>query len=210
MKIIGPIDSSHRFSLDQVEMVQSVLRQGKIIVYPTDTLYGLGADASSSEAVDRLYKLKSRSNSPVSVLLPSVHELLNMATGLSSAAIMLIQTFMPGALTVICRSHYGFAPRLISPRGSVGFRVPGDIISRQIPALYEQAITTTSVNPAGLIPAASRAEVEAYYGDQVDLMIDIGPLQRSKGSTVIDLTSAPFKILREGEISRQALQDFLN
>ncbi len=210
MKIIVPEHSNSGFSPGQAEEIKAALSQGKIIVYPTDTLYGLGADATSPEAVATLYSLKSRADSPVSVLLSSTSELFDMATELSQMAVELIKAHMPGALTVICKSEYGFAPQLISPTGSVGFRVPGDMYSRQITAFYGKPITTTSVNPAGLAPAKSRSEVERYFGNMVELMVDIGSMGESKGSTVLDLTSKPFRILREGEISRQALQDFLN
>jgi len=210
MNIIIPAQGTNPFSSEQVAKIQTALGQGQVIVYPTDTLYGLGADACSQEAVETLYKFKSRTNSPVSVLLFSINELFDITTDLSKNALDLIETFMPGALTVICRSDYGFAPQLKSQTGTIGFRVPGDTISRQIPELYGKPITTTSVNPVGLSPAISRLDVEGYYGSQVELMIDIGPINPSKGSTVIDLTTTPFKILREGEISRQALQDFLN
>ena len=210
MKIISPSGKAQPFSTKESTEIRNSLQKGQVIVYPTDTLYGLGADATSTKAVDTLYSLKSRENSPVSVLLSSNHQLFEMATALSNKAIELIKAFLPGALTIICRSDYGFAPQLISQKGTVGFRVPGDTISRGIPELFGKPITTSSVNPAGMIPASSPSEVEAYYANQIDLMIDIGPINPSRGSTVIDLSSSPFKILREGEISRQALQDFLN
>jgi len=210
MKIIEPSGSGHPFSVEQAAEIRTVLERGDLIVYPTDTLYGLGADATSTKAVDSLYSLKSRKNSPISVLLASTIQLLDIAKDLSDSAIELIKRFMPGALTVICRSDFSFAPQLVSEFGTLGFRVPGDVISTEIPALFGKPITTTSVNPAGLSPASSRLEVEEYYANQIDLMVDIGSIQGSKGSTVLDLTTKPFKILREGEISRQSLLDFLN
>ena len=210
MKIISPSGKTKPFSDEQSAEIRSSLLAGQVIVYPTDTLYGLGVDATSSEAVDTLYTLKTRANSPISVLLASTTQLLDITSELSKKAVDLINAFMPGALTVICRSTYSFAPQLISQNGTIGFRIPGDNISPEIPELLGKPITTTSVNPAGMAPATSRSDVEAYFGNLVDLMIDIGPLKPSRGSTVIDLTTSPFKILREGEISRQALQDFLN
>ncbi len=210
MKIINPSNEDNSFSAKASSEIRTALQTGQVIVYPTDTLYGLGADTTSTEAVDKLYSLKSRENSPVSVLLSSKHQLIEMATALNQKAVELINIFLPGPLTVICRSNYGFAPQLISQAGTVGFRVPGDTISRQLPGLLGKPITTTSVNPAGMQPASSRSDVESYYENQIDLMIDIGPIKPSKGSTVIDVSTSPFKIFREGEISRQALKDFLN
>lgn len=201
---------SDKLSKEHEKQIRQVLMDDLVIVYPTDTLYGLGVDACSEKAVEQLYHLKARKDSPISVLLESTDQLLSLALNLSNRAQDLIRAFLPGALTVICKSQYPFAKQLISEQGTIGFRVSGDSISRQIPRLMERPITTTSVNTAGLPAANSIAEVLEYFGEQLALMIDVGTLKYSKGSTVIDVTSNPFKILREGEISRQALQDFLN
>jgi len=210
MKIITPSQGALPFGDIEVQEIRSVLQGGGVIVYPTDTLYGLGVDVSSLEAVDKLYNLKSRGNSPVSVLTESVDHLLGLVKDIDEKGAEMIKAFMPGALTVICKSEQSFDPPISSQNGSVGFRVPGDPISTLLPGILGKPISTTSVNPAGLAPATSLEEVKAYYGEQIDLMIDVGPIQPSKGSTVIDLTNHPYKILREGEISRQSLQDFLN
>lgn len=210
MRIITPSQGPSPLNEGQIHEIRSVLQGGGVIVYPTDTLYGLGVDVSSTEAVEKLYNLKSRGNSPVSILTESVDHLLGMVKDLEAKGIELIRQFMPGALTVICKSTQSFRQPISSPAGSVGFRVPGDPISTLIPGILGKPISTTSVNPAGLTPAASLQDVEQYYGDQIDIMIDIGPFRTSKGSTVIDVTTQPYKILREGEISRQSLQDFLN
>jgi tRNA threonylcarbamoyl adenosine modification protein (Sua5/YciO/YrdC/YwlC family) len=190
--------------------IVKLLQQGRMIVYPTDTLYGLGVDASSSQAVAELYHLKGREDTPVSVLVESAAQLLALADDLSSRAQALIGQCLPGALTVICKSHYPFARQLISKNGTVGFRVPGDAISCQIPALLGRPITTTSVNPTGLPAAASVEQVRDHFAEEISLMLDVGALKPSRGSTVVDLTTKPFNILREGEISRQVLQEFLN
>ena len=196
-------------STEQEQIIQ-FLKNDQVIVYPTDTLYGLGVDASSSQAVAQLYQIKGRENTPVSVLLESVPQLLELADDLSDMAQALIREYLPGALTVICKSHYPFAEQLVSDNRTIGFRVPGDTISCQVPALLGRPITTTSVNPTGLPPAGSLKQVRAYFADDISLMLDVGSLKPSKGSTVVDLTVKPFKILREGEISRQTLREFLN
>lgn len=210
MRIINLTRISEPQSFDRDGAIRTVLEAGGVIVYPTDTLYGLGVDATSEKAVKRLYALKRRKDSPVSVLLSDVEQLFEMTKELSDKAVVLIKKFMPGAITVICKSGYPFAPQLSSPTGTIGFRVPGDEISRQIPAILGKPITTTSVNPAGQEPAASLKQILNYYPTEVEIILDRGTLKTSKGSTVIDLSVSPFKILREGEISRQALKDFLN
>ena len=210
MKVIDLINYNGDLSNSAKAMILSALERDQVLVYPTDTLYGLGVDACSQQAVDKLYLLKEREDSPISVLVQSTDLLIEMAEGLSSKARGLIQTFLPGAMTVICRSNYPFTSKLYSKNGTIGFRVPSDTISRMIPEILGRPVTTTSVNPMGQTPANSLSQVRNYYGDELSLMLDIGPMDNSLGSTVVDLTSQPFKILREGEISRQSLQDFLN
>ena len=200
----------HPFSPVDEDLIVGFLQEGHVIVYPTDTLYGLGADACSEQAVASVYRLKQRQDVPVSVLTSNVSSLLELSKGLSEKAIRLIQTFLPGALTVICHTDYPFSPRLFSTRGTLGFRVPADTISTRIPALLGHPITTTSVNPTGLPPALSAPEVYSYFEHEIPLMIDAGPLEPSRGSTVIDVTRKPFRIIREGEISRHALEEFIN
>lgn len=210
MQVIDLSSFTGKFKDSDKSLIINSLANESVIVYPTDTLYGFGADTRSSAAIEELYDLKSRDNSPVSVLTDSVESLLDLVKGLNNRSIDLIRKFLPGPMTVICHTDYPFEQRLFSSKGTIGFRVPGDEISRAIPKLLGRPITTTSVNPAGQKPAASVQEVESYYGDRIPLMLDIGPIAQSKGSTVIDLTTQPFTILREGEISRLALQDFLN
>ncbi len=210
MIILSLKDKRVSLTKTQGAQIDQALARGDVIVYPTDTLYGLGVDACSDTAVAKLYDLKARKNAPVSVLLASVDQVFEMGHELGAQAQHLIRTFLPGALTVICKSKYPFAKNLVSAAGNIGFRVPGDTISRQIPELFGKPITTTSVNPGGAPAARSRAEVLAYYPDQINLMLDLGPMENSKGSTVIDLTTLPFKILREGGIPRVMLEDYLN
>lgn len=208
MNLIVPQETG--FSHEQERLIAQYLNDEEVIVYPTDTLYGLGAKATSSNAVARLYALKQRQDAPVSVLVADVESMLSMCQSLSQQAERMIRTFLPGALTVVSYADYPFAEQLYSQRKTIGFRVPADGISTQIPYLLDAPITTTSVNPAGMKPASSASEVLEYYDGQVPCMIDIGPFPESRGSTVIDVTTWPFRILREGEITRHALEDFLN
>ncbi|MCF7824266.1 MAG: threonylcarbamoyl-AMP synthase [Candidatus Marinimicrobia bacterium] len=192
------------------DLILNALKSDELIVYPTDTLYGLGVNACSEKAVNRLYELKERDKSPISVLLESTENCLDIARDLSNQAVKIIQYFLPGPMTVICRSDFPFADQLYSERGTIGMRVPGDNISREIPHLLGSPITTTSVNPRGLPPARTISEMRSYFGSEISLILDAGTLAESPGSTVIDLTTHPFKVLREGKITRQSLRDFLN
>ncbi len=197
-----------KLTAEDEALIRKYLLQGKIIVYPTDTLYGLGVDASSPTAVSNLYALKGK-KAPVSVLVSSVAELM-ASIRLTTRLEQLINEFLPGPLTIIATSERRFAPQLTGDGNRVGFRVPGDGISIRLPQLLGRPVTTTSVNPAGEPAAVGYAQVQAYFQEGIAVMLDTGPLPPSRGSTVLDTTCSPYRILREGEISRQDLQKYVN
>ncbi len=180
------------------------------MAYPTDTLYGLGADASSSLAVEQIARLKGRSGTPISVMLGSVEWLLDVAKSLSENAVKLIHAFLPGSLTVICDTDLVVAESIRSEKGSVGFRIPDHSLCLEIVQQFGKPITSTSVNPTGAVPARSVEQIVAYFDDRLDLVIDAGTLPPSPGSTVIDLCGERPNILREGVITREAIRKALD
>jgi len=191
-------------------LIREKLLQNEIIVYPTDTLYGLGVDAGSETAIKKLNTLKGRQSTPMSVLLGSVDDLLNQLESPIALIQDLIYQFLPGPLTVVAQSAGSFPTQLIGPGGGVGFRIPAHGLATQLVQLLGRPLTTTSVNPVGASPARSYEQVSSYFPEGITLMLDTGVQSESRGSTVIDTTCQPFRILREGEISRQTLQKYVN
>lgn len=189
-----------------VEEAVALLRQGKLVCYPTDTVYGLGARAGSDEAVRRLYAVKGRSlEKPVPLLL-SDREEASWVAEVSPLARSLMNRFWPGALTIVLRRAAGFRSRALAGRDTVGLRVPDHVLVREIVRRLGEPITGTSANRASAPPPVSAAEAAFGLGDAVDLVIDGGRSASRVESTVVDVSEGAVRLLREGAVSREEIE----
>lgn len=169
-----------------------VLRRDGLVVYPTDTVYGLGADALSEYAVHRLYEVKGRPlGKPISVAV-SDEEMMGAIAKISDEAWEFIREFLPGPVTLILPAKSCLPPVLSGGTGMIGIRMPKNQIARDIIAELDAPITGTSANLSGTTPPASREQVNVTY----DLFVDGGELPGTP-STVVDLRAR--QILRPGE-----------
>jgi L-threonylcarbamoyladenylate synthase len=189
---------------DLIEVIE-VLKGGGLLVYPTDTLYGLGADPYDSEAVDRLYRVKSRpKGEPVSVAVSSLEEARRLAR-FSERALEMWRSFMPGPLTLILEATPQAPPYPITKDGALGLRMP----RHDIPLLLAREfgpITATSANIHGRPAPRTVEEARSQLGKEVRLYIDAGPCYIGVGSTVVDLTSGQATIKREGALKKGELE----
>ena len=179
---------------DILKKAVETLNIGKVIVYPTDTVYGVGADATSEKAVGQVFELKGKpSGEPISVLV-SDFAMLEEYARLDTKQLDLARELLPGRVTVVLDAK-GLAKNL-SMDGSIGFRIPVSPFCISLVEEFGKPITTTSANPSGKSPASSIEVAVRYFGDRVALYIDYGE-QLFSPSTVVDLREKP-KILREG------------
>jgi L-threonylcarbamoyladenylate synthase len=186
-----------------------ILKKGGVIAYPTETVYGLGCDATRPEAVQRIFDLKGRdSQSPISVLIPSKEVLSDYVEEIPPIAETLIEKFWPGPLTLVFRAKPLFPSELLAEGHTIALRVSSHPVGLQLTQALGLPLTTTSANKSGQAPARSSKEVQAIF-DQLDGMVDGGVLPPAKGSTIVDVTVDPPKIVREGEVLREDLMIFL-
>jgi len=188
----------------QGEKVVAVLKKGGLIVYPTDTCYGLGADATNPLAIDKLMAFKGeREGKPVAVAVSNL-AMAEEYVFLSAAARALAKKYLPGPLTLVCQSKHKTDPRLESGEGTLGIRVPNTPLVLAIIAALGKPITTTSANISGGASPYSRFSWEKETPQErqalVDLFLDAGNLPFSPPSTVIDVSSKEIKIIRQGAI----------
>lgn len=187
--------------MDDVERAVAALERGRLIVYPTETLYGLGADATLSEAVDRLADLKGRDrDKPVSVLVASRAMLDAVASAVSPVAERLIAAFWPGPLTIALQAEARVLHRLTGGSGTIAARISSHPIARAIVATLGRPLTATSANPGGSRAAGDIAAARAYFGSRVDVYVDGGPSAPGPASTVVDCSAAVPRLVREGAI----------
>ncbi len=191
----------------------NILENGGIIVYPTDTLYGLGVDALSEKALTRLYLIKQRGEKiPVSLMVSNLKTIEQFSGQLSPEMREILKKLLPGKITVLLpNKEQNALPYLLRSgnKQKIGFRVPNHKVSSALSRAFPNPITSTSANLAGKENALTVQDVIAQFGDKLDLILDAGPVSGKKGSTIIDFTKDPFLILREGEISFGEIKNIL-
>jgi len=190
-----------------VERGISILRQGGIVAFPTDTIYGLGAGANLSQAVERLYRVKERpSNMALPLLLADISQISEVASYVPPVAWLLARNFLPGALTlVLLRS--GSVPDIVTAGGiTVAVRVPAHPVPIALAKGLGMPIVGTSANLSGKPSSLSADEVRSQFGGKIDLVIDGGRSPGGKESTIVDVSGGKPVILREGAISREKLE----
>lgn len=192
-----------------IEQAAFLLRQGQLVCYPTDTVYGIGAVASNDDAIRRLYAVKGRSpDNPLPLLISEAADAGRYAQVTPSAR-ALISRFWPGPLTIVMRKTEGLRSRALAGKRTVALRVPDNHVPREIVRLLGEPLTGTSANRSGARPPVSAAEVAFSLGDMISLVIDGGRSPTGIESTVVDVSGAAPKIVREGAVSREELASVL-
>jgi L-threonylcarbamoyladenylate synthase len=187
----------------------SLLRNGELVCYPTDTVYGLGAAAGNDDAVRRLFAVKGRPlNKPMPLLIGS-SDAANWYAGVTPVARTLMTRFWPGALTIIMTKNGDYRSLALAGQDKIALRVPDHDFAREMIHTLGEPITGTSANRTGGRPPVSASEVAFALGEMVSLVIDGGRAAGGQESTVIDITVSPPQVVREGVISREELQEVL-
>lgn len=183
----------------------ATIKAGGLVVYPTETVYGLGADACSDEAVANVFKAKVRPlESPISIAVNSL-EMARQFTELTQKAEAIFKKLMPGPVTVILRAKPTISKLLTAGTGKVGVRVPDHPVALKLINSVGGPITSTSANLSGKPAPSTVREAMKQIGKSVDLVLDAGECKLGVPSTVVDLTEKPFKVLREGPVAEEVI-----
>ena len=195
---------------NNIEEGVRVLRSGGVVAYPTDTVYGLGADISSPAAVQRIIDLKGR---PVGMGLPlllaETSELAIVAGGISKAIWSLAQHFWPGSLTLVVPRNAMVSDLVTGGRDTVAVRVPDHPLPRELARGLGRPITGTSANLSGQPSAVTSEEARRQLGEHVDLVIDGGPARGQIESSILDVTGAVPLLIRQGAVGEDDIRDYL-
>jgi len=182
---------------NEIRKAIRLLKQGELIVYPTDTLYGLGADIFNEEAIKKVYEVKKRPfDLPLSIAIASVDE-INEYAYMNEIAYKIAHEFLPGAITIILKKRK-VIPDIIA-KEKIGIRIPANEIALKI--AKELPITATSANIHGKNPPKEIKEAKGQLGNKIALYIDGGKLP-GKPSTIVDVSEGKIKVIREGAIRR--------
>ena len=179
-----------------IEMAMNSLANGDVIVYPTDTLYGFGVDATNSDAIQKLNKLKGRSQ-PLSIVLENVSDVSTYAK-ITPEITAELENIFPGKYTILLPSiDSELSPLVFNSSPLVGIRIPLHFFPLQLVKLFGKPIITTSINRHGNEPLNDVTQVEVDFPN-VDIFED-NDHTPSKGSTIIDMSQKPFSIVRQGD-----------
>ena len=184
-----------------IQLAAKIISEGGVIAFRTDTFYGLGADPFNAAAVAKIRELKGREeNKPILLLLADAGVVDRFIADRSEVFEEVAKKFWPGPLTIIGVAVASLLEEITAGTGTVGVRVPADSEVRELVRACGGALTATSANPSGREPARSAAEVRAYFPLGIDLVIDGGEVTATEPSTVLDVTTVPPRIVRQGAI----------
>ena len=201
--------------MEQLAPAVEALRAGKLVVFPTETVYGIAVAATDAAAVDRLRELKSRPASPFSVHIADRSEVGRYVHRTPVRARTLMAKAWPGPLTVLLPTGGGFPDaeladpalyRRIAPHDVVGLRLPDDLATLRLLREVRLSVLGTSANLAGQTPAASAQEAADQLGQGVDLYLDAGPVRLAKASTVVEFEGEKLRVLRQGAYDQGSIQ----
>jgi L-threonylcarbamoyladenylate synthase len=195
---------------DDIARAAVILRSGGVVVFPTETVYGLGADALNPRAVARVFAIKRRPpDHPLIVHLPDVSYLKDWACDIPRAAYRLAEKFWPGPLTLILKRAAIVPDSVTGGQDSVGLRVPGHPVALALLEKFGGAVAAPSANRFGHVSPTRAEHVREELGSEVDMILDGGPCQVGLESTIVSLLDARPLILRPGAISRSMLAEAL-
>lgn len=187
-----------------------ILAQGGIIAYPTETFYGLGADATNEKAIGKIFDLKGRKfHNPISIIIDREDNLYPLVDGVPPTALILMKAFWPGPLTIIFKASGKISPLLTAHTGKIGIRISSHRGAMLLAQKLGHPLTATSANLSGAPECSNATEVARQIGQKVDAVVDLGETAGGRGSTIIDVTTDPPQILREGVISRISIQKLI-
>jgi L-threonylcarbamoyladenylate synthase len=180
---------------------RDVIFAGGVIVYPTDTFYGLGADPSNPAAIRKLFAIKGRQHDqPILLLIKDAGQVRNWAAEIPAKAEELMRQYWPGPLTLVFKAREYVLPELAAGAGTIGLRVPGNALTVRLLAFLGTALTGTSANTSGGPSPRTAEEAMEAVGSSVDLIIDGGMTAGGKPSTIADVSADQVVVIREGAI----------
>ena len=201
------MNEQHGVVGSSLNLAVRLLRQGKIVAFPTETYYGLAVDPDCASAVGQLFAVKNRQeHKPLLLLIEKEAQLATLVQDVPSEYRSMIATYWPGPLTLVFQAKATVNPLITGNSGTIGVRISPHPVARELVRLMGKPITATSANISGLPPARSAQEVQAMLGDKIAYIVDGGPTAAGLCSTVVALQNGRLALLRRGQIALPELQ----
>jgi len=191
-----------------IQQAVDLLKDGQVIALPTETVYGLAADATNDTAIQKIFELKGRPKThPVAILIADGFKMKNFAIDIPDKAYKLATAFWQGPITLILKKAPHVSSVISGGRDTIGLRVPNHPITLEILKQFPRGLTAPSANRFGEESPIIVQQVKEIFDKKLLLIVDGGKCEVGIASTIIDLTVKPFKILREGTITSKMVSD---
>jgi L-threonylcarbamoyladenylate synthase len=193
-----------------MQLARRLLREGEVVAFPTDTVYGVGGNAFERFAVRQIFALKKRPpDKAIPVFIAQIDDLNQVARHVPNQAWLLLQKFWPGALTVVLPKNPKLPDDVTAGQNSVAVRLPNHPVCLELVRRVGRPLAVTSANLSGQPTPTTAQGVAEQLGPTLPLVLDGGPSPTTTPSTIIDLSVTPPRLLRPGELSLVALREFL-
>jgi len=197
-------------SKKDIAKAAAIIKHGGLVAFPTETVYGIGADALNSRAVARIFKAKRRPYfDPLIVHIGNIESLKNLVEDIPKSAEQLIKKFWPGPLTIVFKKKSIIPDIVTAGFNTVAIRMPNHPMALELIRLSKCPIAAPSANPFGRLSPTQASHVKRYLYKEVDLILDGGKCQRGLESTIIDVSQNKVRILREGALPREEIEEYL-
>ena len=196
--------------IDEIKRAAAIIKAGGLVAFPTETVYGLGADGLKADTVDKIFLAKGRpQDNPLILHVASPDDILRVATEVSPIVDKLVQLFWPGPLTLVLPKQSHVPDKVSAGLPTIGVRMPDNIIALTLIAESGTLLAAPSANLSGRPSPTLASHVADDMWGKVDLILDGGPTRLGVESTVLDLTEDPPRILRPGSVTREELEEVL-
>lgn len=187
---------------EELKRVVNILDNDGVIIFPTDTVYGIGCNCFSTKAIKKIFSCKNRpNNKPINVLTDNYEKILSVVKEIKPKEKELINKYMPGALTIILKKNEAISPLLTANLDTIGVRIPANSIALKILESVNYPLATTSANISGEESGIKLADFEVDFADKVDAIIDGGESKLKVASTIVQVDDKDnIKILRQGTL----------
>ncbi len=196
--------------LNGLSLAAGEIKQGKLVAFATDTVYGVGTNTFDAEAITRLYQVKGRAgHKPIPILVAGPEQLSLLCREVNELARRLIECFWPGALTLVLPRHPDVPGIIGGGSDTIAVRMPGHVLTLALIAEVGFPVATTSANMSGRNSPLDAREVLFNLGGKIDLVLDSGPCPGGVDSSVVDTTGGVLRILRETAIPAREIREAL-
>lgn len=205
------IDLKNTIDYTKLNEPAQIIKNGGIVIFPTETVYGIGTNGLDRNAVKKLYDVKQRPlNKPISLLVSTINMIETVAKNITNLEYALIKNFFPGPLTIILNKKEIVPDTLTAGSDTVGIRMPANDIALKLIDYAGIPIATPSANISGRPSGINPEDILQDFNDKVDCFIDDGPSKIGLASTIVKVIDGQIHILRQGSISKEELERVKN